>query len=112
MKYPEPKEVIFFENKKGKRPFVDWIDNLDSITRARINQRILRVSLGNYGDYKVLKDGVSELRFIFGAGYRVYFAEDGNKIVVLLSGGDKKTQSKDIAKAIEYWEEYKEEKDG
>ena len=111
MRPTEPKEVIFFEDEKGKKPFVDWIEDLYNVTRSRINQRLLRLSLGNYGDFKALQDGVSELRFTFGAGYRVYFAEDGEKIVVLLTGGDKKTQVKDIKKAINCWKEYKEKND-
>jgi putative addiction module killer protein len=67
------------------------------------------VKLGHYGDYTVLKDGggVCELRFMFGKGYRIYFAEDGNRIVLLLTGGDKSTQKKDIEKAKRYWKEYK-----
>ncbi len=108
MKPTEPKEVIFFEDRKHKKPFIEWLDDLDTATRGRINQRILRLSLGNYGDFKTLQEGISELRFTFGAGYRIYFAEDGNKIVILLTGGDKKTQTKDIKKAISYWKEYKE----
>ena len=67
----------------------------------------MRLELGNYGDCKALKGGISELGFKFGSGYRVYFAEDGDKIVILISGGDKSTQTKDIKKAIEYWQEYK-----
>ena len=61
---------------------------------------------GNYGDFKSLKDGVFELRLMFGSGYRVYFAEDGNDVVLLLIGGDKSSQKNDIQKAKEYWKEY------
>ena len=78
----------------------------DGRTRRRILSRLLRVEQGNYGDYKALKDGVFELRFSFGSGYRVYFGEDGDTIVVLLCGGDKRTQSRDIAQAKAYWQEY------
>jgi putative addiction module killer protein len=62
---------------------------------------------GHYGDYKAVGEGVYELRFFFGSGYRVYFAEDGNTIVVLLLGGDKGSQSKDITKAQRYWKDYR-----
>jgi len=55
MEPAEPKEVIFFEDKKGNRPFFDWLEDLDNSTRARINQRILRLSLGNYGDFKAIQ---------------------------------------------------------
>ena len=78
----------------------------DGRTRRRILSRLLRVEQGNYGDYKALKDGVFELRFSFGSGYQVYFGEDGDTIVVLLCGGDKRTQSRDIAQAKAYWQEY------
>lgn len=106
MRPVKSKEVIIFADNAGNSPFTEWLDDLDSSTRARIEQRILRVSLGNYGDHKVLQDGINELRFTFGAGYRVYFGEDGDTVVVLISGGDKSTQKKDIKKAIEYWKEY------
>jgi putative addiction module killer protein len=61
---------------------------------------------GNYGDYKGVGEGVYELRFFFGAGYRVYFANDGDKVVLLLYGGDKGSQSKDVTKAKSYWKDY------
>jgi putative addiction module killer protein len=64
------------------------------------------VAQGNYGDYKSVGEGVYELRFFFGKGYRVYFGEDGDTIVVLLQGGDKSSQSKDITKARAYWKDY------
>ena len=64
-----------------------------------------RVEIGNYGDYKPLGDGVYELKLHFGSGYRVYFAEDGYIIVILLCGGDKSSQSKDIEVAKAYWKE-------
>lgn len=75
--------------------------------RNRILSRIDRVRHGNYGDYKRFH-GIIELKFHFGKGYRVYFGEDGNTIVVLLIGGDKSTQEKDIQEAISYWEDYNE----
>ena len=107
LKAVTPKKILIFEDSSGKKPFVEWLKSLDKKMQARIEQRILRLELGNYGDYKALKDGISELRFKFGSGYRVYFAKDGDKIVILISGGDKSTQSNDIKKAIEYWQEYK-----
>jgi putative addiction module killer protein len=106
LKNNTPKEIIFFEDRNGKTPFTQWLNSLDSMTRSRIEQRILRVSLGNYGDYKSLREGICELRFKFGSGYRIYFGEDGDNIVVLIKGGDKSSQRKDIKKAIEYWKEY------
>jgi len=104
---PIQKEIIIYQDERGREPFNDWLNGLrNPITRRRILTRLRRVELGNYGDYKPLKDGVYELRFTFASGYRVYFGEDGHRIVVLLHGGDKHTQSKDIKKAKIYWEDY------
>ena len=85
----------------GKAPIVEWLDSLDNITRKRINQRILRIEEGNFGNFKKLSDDISELRFTFGKGYRVYYTEENNKIILLINGGDKSKQSKDIEKAQE-----------
>ncbi len=78
----------------------------DSAARARIRTRLDRLELGNFGDYKAVGQGVFELRFHFGPAYRVYFAQDGKTIIVLLIGGDKSSQSKDINLAQTYWEDY------
>jgi putative addiction module killer protein len=105
----EPKkEIIFFEDKRGRKPFFEWLKSLDNSFVLRIDERLTRLSAGYFGDYKVLQKGIKELRFTFGAGYRIYFAEHGDKVILLLVGGDKKTQRKDITKAIHYWNEYKE----
>lgn len=79
-------------------------------TQARVDQRILRLELGNFGDYKSLGKGLHELRLSFGSGYRVYYGNDGDAIVVLLCGGDKSSQKADITKARIYWQEYQENK--
>lgn len=80
--------------------FADWLDNLrDGDARAKIEVRILRLSLGNFGDTKSVGGGVSELRIDHGPGYRVYFTKRGLTVVVLLCGGDKGTQTKDIKRA-------------
>ena len=79
-----------------------WFHSLnDKRAKARIDVRIKRVSLGNFGDVQPVGNGVSELKIDYGAGYRVYFVKQGNLIVILLCGGDKSTQSKDILKAHE-----------
>ena len=80
------------------------------MTRARIERRIERMEQGHYGDYKAVGKGVYELRFFFGAGYRVYFAEDGDTVVLLLHGGGKSSQRRDIKIAQAYWQEYQEDK--
>jgi putative addiction module killer protein len=79
-----------------------WFNDLrDRQARARINVRIRRLSLGNFGDVKPVGEGVSEMRIEYGPGYRVYFAQRGHALVVLLAGGDKHTQDKDIKRALD-----------
>jgi len=103
-----PKTLVIYQNRAGKEPYTDWLASLrDPTTRRRILRRLLRVEQGQYGDAKPVGEGVHELRFFFGPGYRVYFGEDGDTIVVLLSGGDKDSQSRDIQQAQAYWQEYK-----
>ncbi len=81
--------------------YVKWLDSLRDIhARARILVRIERLSAGNSGDVKPVGEGVSELRINYGPGYRVYFTKRGQEIVILLAGGDKRTQSKDIKAAL------------
>jgi putative addiction module killer protein len=81
--------------------FASWLRKLrDPNARARIQIRIRRLSLGNFGDVKPVGDGVSELRVDYGPGYRVYLQQQGSVLVLLLAGGSKKTQQSDIAKAI------------
>jgi len=78
-----------------------WFDGLrDRQARARINARIRRLSLGNPGDVRPVGEGVSELRIDYGPGYRVYFVQSGQTMVVLLAGGDKRTQDRDINNAL------------
>jgi len=81
--------------------FAKWIDGLRDIrARARILVRIERLSLGNPGDVKPVGEGVSEMRIDYGPGYRVYYKKIGHTVVVLLAGGDKRTQAKDIKSAL------------
>ena len=108
-----PKEIAYYTTIDGKAPFREWYMGLrDQEVKAIISQRLDRVSLGLLGDWKSLSDGVYELRVNYGPGYRVYIGQDGQKLVLLLCGGDKKTQSKDITTAKKYWENYQSEKRG
>jgi putative addiction module killer protein len=101
------KNVVIYQDATGQEPFTEWLEGLrDAQTRRRILIRLRRVEQGNYGDYKALKEGVYELRLAFGPGYRIYFGEAGDTIVVLLLGGDKSSQRADIALAKIYWSEY------
>lgn len=82
--------------------YADWFSKLrDRQARARIDVRIRRLSLGNPGDVRPIGEGVSELRIDYGPGYRVYFVQRGSTIIVLLAGGDKRTQSRDIQTALD-----------
>ena len=78
----------------------------DKPTQARIQSRIDRLRLGNFGDYQGVGDGAFELRIHFGSGYRVYFGLHGAQVIILLCGGDKNTQARDIADAQRYWKEF------
>ena len=99
--------ILIYRNSNDYEPFTDWIDRLDKTVKARIMKRILRMKDGYLGDYKHIEQGVCELRFFFGGGYRVYFAKQDEVIFVLLGGGDKSTQVNDIQQAKIYWKEYK-----
>ena len=102
-----PKTVIIYRNDAGKEPFTDWLQGLrDARNRRRILQRLRRLESGNFGDCKPVGRGVSELRLFFGPGYRIYFGQDGDQIVVLFYGGDKSSQRRDIRQAQTDWQEY------
>ena len=103
-----PKEVVAFRAQDGQVPFEDWLDDLnDKRAVARVLARLARVRHGNPGDCKSVGEGVSELRVDYGPGYRVYFGQKGQTLVVLLCGGDKRTQDRDIRLAKQYWQEFK-----
>ena len=104
-----PKEVVAFRARNGRVPFEDWLDDLnDKRAAARVLARLARVRQGNLGDCRSVGEGVSELRVDYGPGYRVYFAQKGSTLIVLLCGGDKRTQQRDIRLATQFWLEYKE----
>lgn len=103
-------EIQFVVLSNGKSPFIEWLNSLDGTIRKRINQRILRIEDGNFGDCKKLTDEISELRFAFGKGYRVYFAQFENTVVLLINGGDKSSQSKDIKVAQKLLFEWRQNK--
>ena len=97
-----------YVTEEGKIPFREWLHALrDARARAKIRVRLNRVRLGNFGDAKPVGGGVFELRIPYGPGYRVYFARTGQRIVLLLCGGDKSSQKRDIARAKAYLDDYK-----
>ena len=99
-------ELLLF--RKGRStPFLEWLASLkDTRTVGVVRARLNRIRLGNFGDCKSVGGGVEELRIDFGPGYRVYFGRDGAVVVVLLGGGRKRTQTRDILTAQERWKEY------
>lgn len=100
-------EIRRYRTASGDEPFTDWLSDLpDRQARARILARLERLEVGNLGDCKFLRHGVSELRVDWGPGYRVYFGRDGRTVIVLLCGGDKRKQDADIKRAAELWQEY------
>jgi putative addiction module killer protein len=99
-------EIYKYESEQGSVPYDVWFDKLDTTMQARIDARLDRLSLGNFGDCKSVGDRVYELRFFFGPGYRVYFGRYEKVIILLLTGGDKKTQKNDIKLAKELMNEF------
>ena len=96
-----------YQSTANRRPFSEWLDQLnDRQARTRVQTRIDRLALGNFGDYRALDGGVYELRMDWGPGYRVYFARIGKLILLLLCGGDKTSQQRDIEHAKAYLQDY------
>ena len=102
-------EVFVFRDRSGESPYLEWLDTLDWKTQERILNRVARAKHGQFGDIKTLGGALYEMRLFFGPGYRVYFGEFKGRVILLLNGGDKSTQRKDIKKAKEFWETYLED---
>ena len=100
-KYPVAYNMVMVEIRQTE-VYARWFRRLrDRQARVRIDSRIRRLSLGNPGDVRPVREGVSEIRIDYGPGYRVYFAQQGEALVVLLAGGDKDRQERDIRRAPE-----------
>lgn len=89
-----------YVDDEGNEPIIIWLKSLDTTTRKRILLRLDRLKDGNFGDFKKIDNNLYELRFMFGAGYRIYYTIENDTIVLLINGGDKKSQSKDIKIAL------------
>jgi putative addiction module killer protein len=101
-------KLYYYQTATGEQPFVDWLAGLaDRQARARIEARLARVVVGNLGDVETAGEGVMELRIDWGPGYRIYFCRMGQAVILLLCGGDKRTQQKDIDRAKDYLQDYK-----
>lgn len=101
-------EILHYLTADGHDPFAEWLADLaDRQARARVLVRTSRMAAGNFGDCKLLTEGVSELRIDYGPGYRVYYARAGEQVILLLIGGDKRKQQADIDSAVAYWHDWK-----
>lgn len=101
------KEIIYYTTIDGKCPYIEWRDSLSYEFQARIAKRLMRMQNGNYGDWKRLQNSqLSELRLDFGKGYRIYFKEMDNIIVLILAGSDKSIQKTVIKQADKFFDDY------
>lgn len=103
----QPMEIRHYLTSAGRDPYQAWLDRLKDLrARVAIQRRIDRVAAGHFGDHKPCRDGAWEMRVDVGPGYRVYYARQAHTVVLLLCGGDKRTQASDIDAAVRYWIDY------
>lgn len=97
-------------DEAGKSPFGRWFDGLNAAAATKVTTALARIELGNLSNVKGVGSGVFEYRVDFGPGYRIYFGKDGDMLVIMVGGGTKKTQAKDIGHAQQRWADYKQRK--
>lgn len=96
--------IRYYQQVNGRLPFQDWLETLpDRRARSDIIRRLDRLKRGHFGTHRFLRDKVWELKIDVGPGYRVYYAKEGEAVILLLCAGSKRTQQKDIERAVEYW---------
>ena len=101
-------EILRYQREDGREPFSEWLNAVrDKVAQARIRVRLRQLEAGNWGDCAPVGEGVMELRVHVGAGYRVYCGQHGKVLVLLLCGGDKSSQAKDIKLSKALWSEWK-----
>lgn len=101
-------KVNEYTDKRGRSPYAVWLKSLRDIrAKAKVILQVDKMELGLFGDVEPIGDGLSELRIHYGPGYRVYFVRERKQVYLLLCGGDKSSQAKDIKKAKAYWRDYK-----
>lgn len=105
-------ELLEYNDERGRSPFQRWFRRLDNRAATRVIVALERMADGNLGDTKSVGQGVMERRITFGPGYRIYFGRDGESLVILLGGGDKGRQQRDIEDAHRRWRRYKQLKSG
>ena len=103
-------EVLEYLDWQGRSPYAEWFNSLSAQAAARVAIAVTRMAQGNLSNVKGVGSGVFEYRLDFGSGYRIYLGKDGERLVILLGGGTKKRQQRDIDSAIERWQDYKERK--
>jgi putative addiction module killer protein len=96
--------IQYYVAEDGHSPFADWFAQLDGTVRAKVTRAVTRLEQGNFGNVKGVGEGVLECKMDFGPGYRVYLGRDGNTLIILLSGGTKKRQQRDISDARKFWQ--------
>ena len=104
-------QVRIYACEDGRRPFSEWADELDGRASAKVNAALARLEAGNPGDSRGVGGGVLERRIHAGPGYRLYYGRDGDALVVLLVGGTKRGQSRDVAVAKQLWADYRRRKE-
>jgi putative addiction module killer protein len=105
-------EVRHYVTEDGRDVFLDWLRHVrDPIAKVQIVRRVNRIELGNFGDHRFCREGVSELRIDTGPGYRVYYALAGFDVILVLNGGDKRTQDSDVDRAIRLWQDWQRRSD-
>lgn len=101
-------EILRYQTDDGSQPFTEWLGSIeDKAVQARIRVRLRRLEAGLFGDCEPVGDGVLELREHHGPGWRIYFGRHGQTILILLTGGTKRTQARDIGKARDFWADWK-----
>jgi len=105
-------DIRYYVSASGDEPFADWFADVEAVARAKVTRAIARIEQGNFSNVKAVGEGVMEYRIDFGPGYRIYFGRDGDTLVILLTGGTKKRQQRDIDAAHAYWRDYKQAKRG
>jgi putative addiction module killer protein len=103
-------EVLEYLDWQDRSPYADWFDSLSAQAAAKVAIAVTRMAQGNLSNVKGVGSGVFEYRLDFGPGYRIYLGKDGERLVILLGGGTKKRQQKDIDSAIGRWQDYKKRK--
>ncbi|MEL7028202.1 MAG: type II toxin-antitoxin system RelE/ParE family toxin [Pseudomonadota bacterium] len=103
-------ELVEYVADDGQSPFGNWFEDIDTAAALRVRRALVRMEQGNFGDSKAVRAGVMEYRITFGPGYRIYYAREGETVIVRLGGGTKKRQWSDIETAKSHWADYQAQK--